>query len=289
MAQMERMQRLFRLLESANPHIAGRAALTLFTCPMPTAIRTDAERRLVRKAYAKLAEAERGHLRVRGYRIATYRFAHTAGEKRGTVLLVHGWTSTAAFMTASVDRLRARGFDVVAFDMPAHGRSTGRRALMMDCVLTLLAVANRFGPIDRVIAHSFGGPVTTLALASECSPALSHATKLLFIAAPDRLADVTEDFARALGISREAQRVFEAMLLEPFGGDLEAMDANLLLAGLDNPLTIIHSTDDREVRFDAAERFAMLGSHVALQPLEGLGHRRILHAQPGVEAVLAAV
>lgn len=286
---MQRIQRLFRLLESANPQIAGKAALALFTHPMAPLLRTKAEKRLVRKAYAKLAEAERDNLYVRGYRIATYRFPHSAEVKRGTVLLVHGWTSTAAFMTASVDQLRARGFDVVAFDMPAHGQSSGKRALLMDCVLTMLAVANRFGPIDRVIAHSFGGPVSTLALVSELSPALSNTTSLTFIASPNRLADVTEDYSRALGLSREVQAVFEHMLVEPFGGDLEAMDANLLLAGLPNPLTIIHSKDDSEVRFDAAERFALLGSNVALHPLDGLGHRRILHAQPGVEAVLAAV
>lgn len=286
---MERIQRLFRLLESANPQIAGKAALTLFTHPMAPLVRTEAERRLVRKAQAKLAEAERADLRVRGFRIATYRFAHAAEQRQGTALLVHGWTSTAAFMTASVDQLRARGFDVVAFDMPAHGQSSGRRALLMDCVLTMLAVAKRYGPIDRVIAHSFGGPVSTLALVSELSPAFSETTHLLFIASPNRLADVTEEYARAIGISREVQRVFEDMLVEPFGGDLEAMDANILLAGLPNPLTIIHSTDDHEVRFDAAERFAQLGENVALQRLEGLGHRRILHARPGVEAVLAAV
>lgn len=286
---MERVRRLFKLLESANPQIAGKAALALFTHPMAPAVYTEAEKRLVRKANAKLAEAARDDLMVCGYRIATFHFAHTAEKKCGTALLVHGWTSTAAFMTASVDSLRARGFDVVAFDLPAHGQSSGRRALLMDCVLTMLAVADHYGPIDRVIAHSFGGPVSTLALVSERSAALSSTTELVFIAAPNRLADVTEGYARMIGISREVQQVFEDMLVEPFGGDLEAMDANVLLADMPNPITIVHSKDDREVPFAAAERFAALGKNVAVQSLDGLGHRRILHAQPGVEAVLEAV
>ena len=286
---MERIRRLFKLLESVNPQIAGKAALALFTHPMAPAVRTEAEKRLVRKAQSKLAAATRDDLKVRGYRIATYHFAHAAEEKLGTALLVHGWTSTAAFMTASVDELRARGFDVVAFDLPAHGNSSGRRALLMDCIHAMLAVADRYGPIDRVIAHSFGGPVSTMSLISERSAALSSATQLVFIAAPNRLSDVTAGYTRALGISPNVQKVFEDLLVAPFGGDLAAMDANVLLADLPNPITIVHSTDDREVPFDAAERFAKLGGNVALQPLEGLGHRRILHARSGVEAVLAAV
>ena len=286
---MERISQLFRLLQSANPRVAARAALFLFTHPMPTAIFTKAEKRLAAKARAKLGEATREDLRACGYRIATWRFATPAPERKGSVLMVHGWTSAAAFMTAPVDRLLARGYDVIAFDMPAHGKSSGRRAVMMDCVLATVAVASRYGPIDTVIAHSFGGPVTTMAVASELSPALHADTQLIFIASPNRLADVTEQFARQIGLSKEAQAIFEAELVAPFGGSLEAMDANVLLKGCGNRLTILHSRDDTEVGFDAAERYAGLGERVRLQPLDGLGHRRILHAQPSVDALMASL
>lgn len=286
---MTRLPLLFENLSSASPRAAGRAALFLFTHPLPPAIRSAAEKRLARKAQAKLDDAAREDLHLRGYRIATYRFAATTPTPIGTVLLVHGWTSTAAFMTAPVDQLRARGYDVVGFDMPAHGKSSGRKAELMDCVLSMVEVANRHGPIDQVIAHSFGGPVTTLALASGVSSGLGGDTRLLFIASPNRLADVTEQFSRAIGLTRAAQNWFEAALVEPFGVDLEDMDGTTLLAGCRNPLTILHSRDDREVAFDAAEKFAGVGDHVRLRPLDGLGHRRILHARPSVEAMLEAV
>ncbi|WP_271077494.1 alpha/beta hydrolase [Aurantiacibacter sp. MUD61] len=286
---MTNIARLFENLSAASPVTAGRAALFLFTHPLPPAIHTEAEKRLARKAQAKLDEAERSDLRVNGYRIASYRFRAATSNSRGTVLLVHGWTSNAAFMTAPVEELQQRGFDVVAFDMPAHGKSSGRRAELMDCVLAMIAVADRYGPIDQVIAHSFGGPVTTLAIASGLSRGLTDATQLLFIASPNRLADVTEQFSRWIGISRPAQRWFEDRLVEPFGVDLEAMDGNLLLADCPNRLTVLHSRDDREVGFDAAEKYANLGEKVTLRPLDGLGHRRILHAQPSLAAMFDAV
>lgn len=281
--------RLFEKLSHRSPRAAAQAAHFLFTHPSPPTIRSAAEKRLARKARAKLAEAAREDLHVRGYRIASYRFAAPLKARKGTVLLVHGWTSAAAFMTAPVDHLLAAGYDVVAFDMPAHGKSSGRRAELMDCVLAMVAVANRHGPIDQVIAHSFGGPVSTLAVASELSPALSSQTRLLFIASPNRLADVTEQFSRAIGLTREAQQIFETKVIEPFGVDVEDMDGNLVLADCSNPLTILHSRDDEEVAYAAAEKFAQIGSHVELYPLDGLGHRRILHAQPSVEAIMDAI
>ena len=208
---------LFENLSATSPAVAGRAALMLFTHPLRPAVRTKAERRLVRKALAKLRTAHREDLRVAGYRIATYRFASPLPQPRSRVLMVHGWTSASQFMTAPIDDLLARGYEVIAFDMPAHGKSSGKRAEMMHCVLAMLAVADRYGRIDQIIAHSFGGPVSALAVASELSNGLTEETRLLFIASPNRLADVTEQFSRAIGLSREAQAWFEARLVEPFG------------------------------------------------------------------------
>ncbi len=283
------MPRFFENLSSASPTAAGRAALLLFTHPLRPSVQTKAEQRLVRKAQAKLNTAERKDLRVAGYRIATYSWAASSHQPKGRVLLVHGWTSASQFMTAPVDDLLSRGYEVIAFDMPAHGRSSGKRAELMDCVLAMLAVTDHYGAIDQVIAHSFGGPVTSLAVASELSRGLTDETRLLFIASPNRLADVTEQFARAIGLSREAQAWFEERVVEPFGVDLDDMDASLLLADCPNPLTILHSRDDQEVAYEAAEKFAQINDRVALRPLDGLGHRRILHAQPSMEALLEAV
>ncbi len=286
---MVSIPRLFARLQAIDARLAGRAAWYLFTHPLPPAIRSEAEKRLMARAQLKLAQAEHASLRVRGYRIATYQFGHSATQRRGTVLLVHGWTSAAAFMTAPVEQLRALGYDVIAFDMPAHGKSSGRQAQLMDCAFALAAVATRHGPIDQVIAHSFGGPVTTLALAGNLSSGLTDETRLHFIASPNRLADVTAKFAAALGLGQEAQRYFEAAVTAPFGGNLDAMDGNLLLEDRPNAITILHSRDDPEVTYDAAEKFARLGNRVQLRPLDGLGHRRILHARPSMEALFEAV
>jgi pimeloyl-ACP methyl ester carboxylesterase len=80
------------------------------------------------------------------------------------VLLVHGWESDSRSLWRMVDPLVALGVRAVAFDLPAHGESGGRRTTMPDCADALLQVARAIGPVHAAVAHSFGAPVTALAV-----------------------------------------------------------------------------------------------------------------------------
>src|SRR5258706_2547887 len=64
-----------------------------------------------------------------------------------TVLLVHGWNGAAAQLAPFVAPLVAAGYRVVAFDQPAHGRSRGRSATIVDMADALRAVADEVGPV----------------------------------------------------------------------------------------------------------------------------------------------
>lgn len=56
-------------------------------------------------------------MQVGGAPVTTY-----AWGEGPAVLLVHGWSSHTGCMAGFVDPLLERGFRVVAFDAPAHGR-----------------------------------------------------------------------------------------------------------------------------------------------------------------------
>lgn len=71
-----------------------------------------------------LRAADRSTVDVGGTPVTSY----TWGEGPA-VLLVHGWSSHAAYMTGFVDPLVEQGFRVVAFDAPAHGRTPGDRTV----------------------------------------------------------------------------------------------------------------------------------------------------------------
>ncbi len=266
--------------------IAGDMAFRIFCTPVLSHHRTC--------DHHLLTERARFHLRhARWERVATlvgevHTYVYEPDEApRGTVLLVHGWTSEAAFMTAFIEPLRRSGLRVVAFDFPAHGYSSGRRTNLAHCARAMLGVAEHYGPIDAVVAHSFGGFVSLLV--AEGGPPLPRAHpigRLVLLACPNRLSDVTRNFGAQLGLSEAAQRVYEHHLERVGHRPVATFSSGELLRKIGVPALIIHAIDDREVPFRNAEEIATACPTARLVAFEGLGHRTILYAPPVVRVVM---
>ncbi len=62
-------------------------------------------------------------LQIAGHRVQTYQWH---GDKE-TVLLVHGWESNAFRWRNLIAKLRENDFNIIAFDAPGHGYSSGRK------------------------------------------------------------------------------------------------------------------------------------------------------------------
>lgn len=98
------------------------------------------------------------------------------GARRGSVLLLHGLGEHAGRQLILGAWLAAAGFDVVAPDLPGHGRSPGRRGdaagigALVDAIRPLWDSLPTIQP--RLLAgHSFGGLIATV-LAAEVAPQL---------------------------------------------------------------------------------------------------------------------
>ena len=66
-----------------------------------------------------LHTAYQEELKYENHRIMTYRWLGT----KQTILLTHGWESNSARWKKLIIALKNKGFNVVALDAPAHGRS----------------------------------------------------------------------------------------------------------------------------------------------------------------------
>lgn len=208
-------------------------------------------------------------------------------EPRRNVLLVHGWTSEAGFMSAFIEPLRRQGSRVLLFDMPAHGRSNGppevRRASMIDCAHATLAVAQACGPFDAVVAHSIGSLASLLA--AEGAPPLGGAAEFgryVLIASPNKFSEVTRDFGADHGLSPGAQRVFERRVERVGHRRLSSFEAGPMLASLEKPALIVHSRDDAQVGFHCAEEIIASAPQATLSAFDELGHATVLFAPPVV-------
>jgi len=268
------------------PAVAGDTAFRIFCTPELSNYRTADHHQLTERARFHLRHARWERVPTPAGEVQAYLF-EPEGAQRGTVLLVHGWTSEAAFMTAFIEPLRRSGFRVIAFDFPAHGHSAGRRTNLAECARAMLAVCDHYGPIHAAVAHSFGGFVSLLV--AEGGPPLARAhpiERLVLLACPNRLTDVTRDFGSQLGLGAPAQRVFEHHLERVGHRPVATFSAIELLRRVQVPALIIHGREDHEVRFRNAEEIASACPTARLLAFEGLAHRTILYAPPVFRAVM---
>lgn len=76
--------------------------------------------------------------------------------KKETVLLLHGWESNTYRWRNLITKLREQDFDILAFDAPAHGYSTGKMLHVPLYAQSLRHILQKFHP-KWVVAHSIGG------------------------------------------------------------------------------------------------------------------------------------
>lgn len=211
-------------------------------------------------------------------RIAVY--SHGFGP---TVLLVHGWSGTAHDMQAIADELRGRGFRVVTFDMPAHGRSSGRRTTLPAMAQATRDVARAVGPLHAVIGHSLGATAALLAMRDGLDARCAVA-----IAPPREAPHFLAQLVHALGLPTErlegAVRVVERQV-----GPLSNFDADRAARSLRMPGLVLHDVGDRHVPFAHGVAIADAWRGSQLVALEGLGHRRMLEDESVVERIATFV
>ncbi|MEQ8273293.1 MAG: alpha/beta hydrolase [Deltaproteobacteria bacterium] len=215
-------------------------------------------------------ETERGRIAVYAWPYGGL-FPWEQPRERGNVLLVHGWEGRGAQLGAFVDPLRTAGYRVVAFDAPAHGRSSGQRATLFGFSRAIQRVAELHGPFDAVIAHSMGVPSVALAIAQGF-----EVERAVLIGGPSRFDRVTSRFARELAMNDAIEAHFRGNLEAKFGDDVwEKFDAQALTENTPESL-ILHDVDDRFVHFSEAEHLAASWDRARLIATAGLGHHRIL-------------
>jgi pimeloyl-ACP methyl ester carboxylesterase len=269
------------------PGMVGRAVAWLFLTPFKPNALTRQQKALMARAQKHLDKGEAFKVRHPAGTLQAYRFHSSAGgPTRGTVIFVHGWMGRAALMAGFIKPLTAEGFDVVCFDLPAHGRSDGLQTNGIICAAALQAVAAEVGPLEAAVGHSFGGFV--IGLAAEGRAPLGSALdvkRIALIAAPNAFTDMTARLGLEIGLGPHAQAVFEKILAKIGGRRLSEFDGNRMLGGIDRPILVIHSRDDEEVPFAQGVAYQALGDHVTFLPVDRLGHRQILYAPSTIRSV----
>jgi pimeloyl-ACP methyl ester carboxylesterase len=247
-----------RLAETVAPRYLERKVAHAFLTPRKTPTRS---RRVA------LPEPDQSvRISVDGMWIAAWRW----GEGPA-VMLVHGWEDDHHTFAPLIAAFLARGLAVVAFDLPAHGRSEGQIAILPTIARAIGKISAVLGPISMLAGHSFGGAAVTYALAQGVT-----AERVAIIAAPVSIARALDFVSQRLKLSPARKAGVHKELHRRTGVTVESLELEPMAAQFAVPALIVHSRDDRMVMARSSERLAQAWPGSTLLMVDGLGHRRVL-------------
>ncbi len=140
-----------------------------------------------------LEEAEDEIVYIDNLRIQTYRWANM-GE---TVLLVHGWESNTHRWKILIEKLHQKNFNIIAFDAPAHGYSSGKLfniPLYVECIQKIVEL---YRP-NHIIAHSIGGMTTIF---HQFTYPNDEIDKLIILAPPSEMSVIMKGYQKTLNLT----------------------------------------------------------------------------------------
>jgi pimeloyl-ACP methyl ester carboxylesterase len=191
------------------------------------------------------------------------------------VLLVHGWESRGTALRTFVDPLLKAGFQVVAFDGPAHGDTRGTATTLPEFAGAVRAMLHHVGNVEAVITHSFGGPSTVFAL-RHLQPEYTP-SKLVMVAAPNRAEAVLTRAASTLRLGKRALDALRQKAARSAQMPLEAADVSTdtLPDGVVRVL-LAHDELDPIVPVDDAMETLQNWPSARLITTRGYGHYRLM-------------
>lgn len=257
----------FRMLNRVSPVLADDLALHLFL-------------RVRRKRVSYEGYLPKGAQKIEIVHNLRKLNGYKWGAGEATVLLVHGWESHLGQMLSFVEPLLAQGYSVIAFDAPGHGSSPNQPATISDFAYAIEDVIDQYGPIEAVIAHSFGAAATVLSLARFSS----SVKKLALLAPMTKLDDHISIYARIAALPAAMITRLRNRVASHIGAPVEQFDALEAAESLNLETLVLHDEVDQTI---AAES----GRHLADQlnakfmSTKGLGHRGLLRDAAVIDAV----
>ncbi len=264
----------FQLLGSISPALSGRLAARMFLTPRKRPVSAQAQQ--------IMAQAETRMIKHGSRNLAVYVW----GQAGPLVFLHHGWEANTSTMRGFVRPLLQAGYQVVAFDAPAHGRSEGKQTNLIDYGSAIQSVANQIGQPHALIAHSAGAAASLLMLSRDPAFAVN---KVVSIGAPSHLNDMIVVWTSFLGLSPATVDRMRQRLVDQVGMNVDAIVVETAVRNISVPGLVIHDTEDSIVNFSSGEAIAKNWNTATLVKTSGLDHRGALQDRNIIRQVVSFV
>ncbi len=251
----------FKLLSAISKKKAAQKAFELFCTP---------QYRNKKKLPKIFEQAEKLQFSLDGISIKGWRWNHPAERK---VLILHGFESSAINFDRYVKPLMRKGYEVLAFDAPAHGRSGSKTITAPLYKKTILEICKRFGPVQSFMAHSFGGLAVSLALEE-----MNHTEdyRLVLIAPATETPTAIDTFFKFLQLDPSLRQEFEKIIVQKGGVSSSWYSIRRAMKHIRARVLWLHDEEDEVTPLaDVLKVKAENYPNIQFVITKGLGHRRI--------------
>jgi pimeloyl-ACP methyl ester carboxylesterase len=204
-------------------------------------------------------------------------------------LLVHGWEDDNALWSPLIDECAKIGRAVVALDLPGHGYSPSEAHSLEAAAEAVIAVARALGPIDTLVAHSFGCPTSMLALSQGLivERAVMIASSVPRAGGHERYAERWKGRQLDRGwdpaVVDRAAELMRGRMAEGASSHDKVED---LIPQMTARLLAIHAWDDDQAPPEASRILAGRWPGGEVMLFDGLGHRLIAQDDAVLEQVM---
>lgn len=260
------------LLSKVSTRKAAEKAFELFTTP-PTRVKKELP--------PVFQKAERLNFTFDGLKIQGYRWN---GPKEKKALILHGFESSVVNFDKYVGPLVKKGYEVLAFDAPAHGRSEGKIINAVDYKNFILYILREFGPVTSFVTHSFGGLALSLALEE-----LPHdeTWKAVLIAPATESTTAMNNFFAFVKLDDEVKKDFQLMVEEANGKPISWYSVSRAAANIKATVLFLQDQQDEQTPIRDVEPIIKQGyPNFRFVITDGLGHRRIYKDAATIKTIM---
>ncbi|CAA0232077.1 alpha/beta fold hydrolase [Tenacibaculum maritimum] len=193
------------------------------------------------------------------------------GYSKKKILLVHGWSGRSTQLFSFADRLLEKGYMVISFDGPAHGKSTGKTTAIPDFLETITAINDEYGPFHAAIGHSFGGMCLYNAVANGFK-----IKNLVTIGAGDTVSEIINNFTNNLKLKPLIGKNIKTYFDQKWRTNIDTYSSSNNAKNISIPTLVIHDSQDGDVAVSCAQNIRQNLQNGTLLITKGLGHTKIL-------------
>lgn len=260
------------ILALVSKEKAAAKALDIFCTPF---------RRSKKKKPPVFDKAEKLHFHLGDIAVRGHRWNHPQPKK---FLIVHGFESTSFNFDRYVMPMVKKGYEVLAFDAPAHGISGGKRITLPLYVAMLKKINEQYGPVNAFLAHSFGGLAVAHFLES-----IPHdeSFKAVLLAPATETATAIDSFFKFLHLNGDIRKEFDELIFKKSSMRAEELSVRRAMHQVRAKVLWFHDEEDELTPIEDALKVKDDGhAHVEFVISKGLGHRRLYRENKVVKQVL---